>query len=458
MLLVVIRLFYLIAWTFLLPVLYLLGSTVIKKWQHGLKMKLGQIPKEVYSFRKPLWFHAVSVGEFNALYPLLKMFLGTQMILSVSTQTAYELAHKKFQEEITNNLIKVFYMPWDHPLIIETTVQKIKPLAILLMESEIWPGLIIAAKKNKAKVIILNAKISDKSYSIYFLLGFIFEAIFKCLDLVLAQSPGDSRKYLNLKVPSQKLFMMGNIKFSALPNISYERRDRLKEVLGFAVNDLILVCGSTHEEEEAVLIAIFQELKERFKNLKLILAPRHPARFSVVTDLINSAAKLSPVKLSELKKHLQNKFSTKTQNFDEIIKASENAQSRRIIDNNEVLLADTIGDLFDIYTIANFAFVGGTLNPKIGGHNVLEPAVCNIPVLSGPYYTKNTDMYNALEEADGLLVCESKEDIRINIQSLIENEEKRILIGANAKNFTEKNRMILYETTKKLKAFLFGQQ
>lgn len=452
--------FYYIVWTLILPCLYLLASLVIKKWKPGLKMRIGQIPEDVYLFKNPIWFHAVSVGEFNALLPLLKQFFGMKIVLSVTTNTAYELATKKLKDEIENNLIKVFYMPWDHPAIINVVVKRINPQAILLMESEIWPGLIIAAKNNKSKIAILNAKISDGSYNIYYFFGFIFEPIFKLFDLVLAQSSADSRKYLNLKVAPEKLFMLGNMKFSALPNLSYERRNKLRNILGYSGNELVWVCGSTHEEEEVLLISIFQELKEYFENLRLVIAPRHPQRFGVVETIINSAAKLIPIKLSEVKKYLQAKYLSKTDNFDDLLKAeeaskaTEEVSSRRVFAMNDVLLVDTLGDLFDIYSIANFAFVGGTINEKIGGHNVLEPAVCNIPVISGPHYHKNRAMFTALEDAEGLIICETKEDIRINLQSLIEDDDKRILMGANGKSFTEKNRKVILEMTKMIGSYL----
>lgn len=423
---------YLVGWTFLIPLLYLLSQTLIPKWKAGLKMRLGNLDREVFpiessGLEKPLWFHAVSVGELNALIPIFKNFQGMRMVLSVTTQTAYELALSKLSDDLENNRIRLFYMPWDHPWIVKKVLGIIQPRAIILMESEIWPALIQEAYTRNIKLLIINAKISDSSFKLYQQFRFIFKGIFSKFDLILAQSHADSRKYIDLGVERSKVFMMGNMKFSILPTLK-QKREIFRRILGYHNDDIVWVCGSTHEEEEAVLISIFQELKEGFRNLKLILAPRHPERFAVVEKLINSAASLIPVKLSS---------------------------KQAITNQNEVLLVDTIGDLYDVYSISDIAFVGGTLNPKIGGHNVLEPASCMLPVLVGPYCHKNTAIIDMLEEAGGLYLAESKEEIKIFIKDILNNPDQRILMGANGKKLVEENKKIIFNIAKKIKELVY---
>ena len=396
-------------------------------------MRLGNLdpsifPTESDNLEKPVWFHAVSVGELNALIPIFRNFQGMRMVLSVTTKTAYQLAETKLKDDLENNRIRLFYMPWDHPVIVKKVISRIRPGAIILMESEIWPALISEAHKQGIKLAIINAKLSDSSFESYRNFYFIFRPIFTKFDLLLVQSPNDSRKFIRLGIDKSKIFMMGNMKFSVMPSLKHNREE-FREELGYNKEDLVWVCGSTHEEEEALLISIFQELRREFPNLRLVLAPRHPERFSVVENFINSAARLLPVRLSAKKK----------------------------IENQDgILLVDTIGDLYDIYSISDFAFVGGTLNEGVGGHNVLEPASCQVPVLIGPSYYKNTQIVEMLEEMEGLFVAETKEEIRLFVQSLLANSGKRVLMGVNAKKLVDENKKIIFNVSEKLKEEIYA--
>jgi len=429
---IIFNILYLFIWTLILPALCLLAHSFIPKWKPGLKMRLGELdptifPTESEGIERPVWFHAVSVGELNALIPIFNNFQGMRIVLSLTTHTAYNLAQSKLKEEIETNRIRVFYMPWDHPNIVKKVITRIKPRAIVLMESEIWPALINEAHSRKIKLIIINAKLSDSSFENYRNLYFIFRPIFSKFDLLMTQSPNDSRKFIRLGINKSKILMTGNMKFSILPS-QKRNKEEFRQDLGYTSKDLLWVCGSTHEEEEVVLISIFQEIREEFPELRLILAPRHPERFSIVEDMINSAAKLIPVRLSS---------------------------SLKIETQEDILLVDTIGDLYDIYSISDLAFVGGTLNLKVGGHNVLEPASCKIPVLVGPSYHKNTQIIDMLEESEGLLVAETKEDIRILLKDLLSNSHKRILMGVNAKKLVDDNKKIIFTVAQKLKEVIY---
>ncbi len=484
---------YYIFWTLALPILSLLSLTLVRKWRQGLKYRLGYLDPEKFikpskytklintdPMAKPIWFHAVSVGELNALIPLLKVFIGRPLLLSVTTDTAYKMAENKLKEELENNFIRLIYMPWDHPHIINSVLERINPRAIILMESEIWPGLIFEASKRKIKVMIVNAKLSDNSYKTYQTFRLFISWMFEKLSLILVQTPQDSRKYINMKVDKSKIFMTGNMKFSALPNVKLERSAKLRSLLGYKNNDIVWVCGSTHPEEEILLTAIFQELKDEIPQLRLVLAPRHPERFGVVETIINSAAHLNPIRLSHIKQSLQNyaQYHNNRTVSGNLVKLAENQSTTdtekisldqvlydvshteaetpdRTYSADDVLLVDTIGDLMDIYSIADIAFVGGTMNDKIGGHNILEPAACRVPVVIGPHYYKNTEMVNMMHEADALIIAESKEDLRLAILDLALNPDKRILMGSEAKNLTEKNRRIVVDVADLLKKEIY---
>ncbi len=400
--LLVFYILYFIGWTLALPVLCLLSLFVIKKWKSSLLQKLTIFDKDFFyaysrnknQFKnfsdtrlssskkrslpgvnehfegesnavdenfeidsKPVWFHAVSVGELNALLPVLDHFSGISMIISVTTKTAYELAHLKLKNKIEANQIKVFYMPFDHPLLIKRIFKLVNPQALVLLESEIWPALFAEAKNAGVKLAIINAKLSDKSFKAYDALSIFFRPILNMVDVFLVQTADYSRKLLRLGVNKDKVFVLGNIKFSSLPKLDNFNATEFRSELGYHKDDVLLVCASTHEEEEATLISIFHELKEDFDNIRLIIAPRHPERFNTVKEIVDSAAKLIP------------HFYT---------------DDEPIANVDDVLIVNTIGDLLKFYAISDIAFMGGTLNEKIGGHNILEPAFFAKPIVSGP--------------------------------------------------------------------------
>jgi 3-deoxy-D-manno-octulosonic-acid transferase len=422
--------FYFIGWTLALPVLCFLSLFVIEKWKSSLKQKLTIFEKDffyAYSNTKPVWFHAVSVGELNALLPVLDHFEGVSTIISVTTKTAYELAFMKLKDKIENNQIKLFYMPFDHPLLIKRIFKLINPQALVLLESEIWPALFAEAKNSNVKLAIINAKLSDKSFKAYDALSVFFRPILNMVDVFLVQTADYSRKLLRLGVNKDKVFVLGNIKFSSLPKLDNFSAKDFRSQLGYSDQDVLIVCASTHEEEEATLVAVFQELKETFSNIRLIIAPRHPERFETVKEIVNSAAKLIPHFYTD----------------NEVIETVD-----------DVLIINTIGDLLKFYAISDIAFMGGTLNEKIGGHNVLEPAFFAKPVISGPYYQKNTQLYEMMLDAEAMIVADTKIELRAELKSLIANPDKRKIIGICGQKLTQANSKIVYTLANKLKEYI----
>lgn len=421
---------YLIGWTIALPVLCLLALFVVKKWKSSLKQKLTIFEKDffyAYSNSKPVWFHAVSVGEFNALLPVLEHFSGISTIISVTTKTAYELAHLKLKDKIESNQIKVFYMPFDHPFLMKRIFKLVNPQALVLLESEIWPALFAEAKNSKVKLAVINAKLSDKSFKSYDALSVFFRPILNMVDVFLVQNADYSRKLLRLGVNKDKVFVLGNIKFSSLPKLDNFQAAQFKSSLGYQEDDVLIVCASTHAEEEATLVAVFQELKASFDNIRLIIAPRHPERFDTVRDIVNSAAKLLP------------HFYT-------------DGEEMKSVD--DVLIVNTIGDLLKFYAISDIAFMGGTLNEKVGGHNVLEPAFFAKPVISGPYYQKNAQLYEMMLGAEAMLVADTKIELRAELKTLITSKDKRKIMGLCGQKLTESNSKIVYNVAAKLKEYI----
>lgn len=434
----VLYILYALVWTFLVPVLSMLALFFVAKWKKGLKQKLGFLPE--IKNKNPIWFHAVSVGELNALIPLLSHFKGMSIVLSTGTETAQEMAKIKLKEQIEKSEIELIYLPWDHPFLMSKSLEHINPSSVILMETEIWPSLVVEASRRNVPVSIINARISDSSFRSYKIFKPFLSGVFSKLSLVLAQSPSDSRKFIDLGVTKDIVYMTGNIKFAPFRKVFEQDHELMRSKLGYSNNDLIFIAASTHPEEEVVIINIFQELKELFPQLRLIIAPRHKERFYVVEDLILSAAKLETLRYSNIKECLANK----------------NDHYQKISNYNEVLLVDTIGDLTNMFAIADIAFVGGTINEKVGGHNVLEPAVYGVPVCIGPYFKKNRDTVALMDNADALMIADNPQDLKFAVKDLVENKDRRILMGANAVNLIKKNKNIISDTANKLKENLLS--
>lgn len=425
--------FYELVWIILIPILYILSRTSIPKWRNSFKQRLGLNLGNFPS--KPLWFHAVSVGELNALIPLLAFFDSFNIVLSTTTESSQELAKKKLAHKIDEGRIKLIYMPFDSPSTIEKTFMVMKPEALIIMETEIWPSLIHIANKKQVPIAIINARLADKSFNNYKKAYFFFHWIFSKISLVLAQTPEDSRKFLSLNVSSEKVFMTGNIKFAVLPSSKKDQNPELKRSMGFNYSDLVIIAASTHAGEEAAILSMYQELRLKYPYLRLAIAPRNPDRFPIVEELIFSAAKLETVKYS--------KTPFKKKNEDNELLKSE-----------DILLIDTIGDLMNFFAISDIAFVGGTLVDGVGGHNVLEPAAFALPVIVGPFYYKNTDIVEQMEKAGALEVVESKLELKEFMELLLDSKERRVIMGSQAYKIVTENRKVLKVVTDKLNEFI----
>lgn len=425
--------FYEIFWRLLIPILWLLSETTVSKWKDGFKQRMGNGLDNLPA--TPIWFHAVSVGEFNAMVPILKHFSEFNIVISTTTASSQALAKKKLAAELIDGRVELIYMPYDAPSIIKKTFDKIQPKALIIMETEIWPSLINEAYIREIPSAIINARLADKSFKQYKTFSFFFSWIFNQISLVLAQSADDSRKFLSLGVSSEKVFMTGNMKFAIIPEMKKDESYDLKRSFGFKKEHILLTAASTHPGEEAALISMYQELRLKHKNLRLAIAPRHPERFSVVEDIILSAAKL------EVSRYSKSNF-------------KETGADNDLVKSEDVLLIDTIGDLMKFFAISDIAFVGGTLVDKIGGHNVLEPAAYALPVVVGPFYFKNVDVVELLEKAGALEVLESNLDLKDFIDTLVSDKERRIVMGSQAHKIVNQNREVLKVVTAKLKDLL----
>jgi 3-deoxy-D-manno-octulosonic-acid transferase len=384
-----------------------------KKARAGLWQKLGFVPKRFKAQGQiagatgaPIWVHAVSVGEFNAVWPLLEALhakhADQRIVVSTTTATGQQLA-----KERAGSFAEIFYFPFDIPWATAAWLGAIKPQAVLVVETEVWPGFYWQCAARKIPLIVVNGRISPRSYKKYSQLKWLFRGVFQCASLILAQSQEEETRYRDITDGAVAIEVTGNLKFDGLSQISVEEQRQLRHKLGLQGDELVIVAGSTHEGEEAAMLRALTELTDSGNSkVRLVLVPRHPERFDRVADMIGA-------------------HGFRARRF-----SKEEAFAKR----NDVFLLDAIGHLTRFYSAADIAFVGGTL-VKIGGHNLVEPCIYSVPVVCGPHVEKTRDVARALTAENAIMLAESEDNLLKSIKKLAADPQLRQEIGDNGKRW-----------------------
>ncbi len=381
------------------------STVVVKKWRYGFFTKFG-FYSQFHNNDKNVIFHCVSVGETVSAVPLIKKFTEKHKntVLSVTTKTGYEVAKRN----LSNFVRLVTFFPYDFPFSVSRFFNAFNPKAIIIVETELWPNIIFMGKSIKIPVIFINGRISDRSFPNYLKFKWFFQS-FLDVPYFLMQSERDKERILALGAQPAKVFVTGNIKYDL-----EKKGNRLnRSDFGIEKDDFVIIAGSTHKGEERIILDAFAKLRISFKKIKLIIVPRHPERFEEVCSLINQ----------------------------EGIKFGRRSRNEKMED---VLLVDTVGELFDFYGISDIAFVGGSLI-NIGGHNIIEPASYGIPVLFGPHMQNFKDISEEfVSQKAGYRVTE--DSLAKVISEFICSEAKRKEAGIRAQDIVTKNRGSLNRT------------
>lgn len=389
----------------------------MKKARAGLAQKMGFIPSRLAIKREKLqgavWLHAVSVGEFNAVFPLLQKLRqerpDLRFVVSTTTGTGQKLA----QEKLTALGPEAFYFPFDLPFAVNSWLNFLQPAAVIIAETEIWPGFVDQVHRREIPLLVVNGRMSPKSFRSYRRFKFFFGRVLSQFSAIGVLSEAEKERYQAVAGRSLRVSVLGNLKFDGLKPVSKAREAELRQKLGLSEKSFVIVAGSTHEGEELALLRAFAALKKehsRSSDLHLILVPRHPERFEVVAQLIK-----------------QEGFALARYSLNESLAGSGTAGGG-VGNLNPVYLLDTIGQLFDFYSLASVAFVGGTLAP-IGGHNIMEPYAYASPVVIGPHYEKTRDSAKLLIEREAILVCADASQLSQALAKLYEEKEERQAIG-----------------------------
>ncbi|HKW76422.1 MAG TPA: 3-deoxy-D-manno-octulosonic acid transferase [Terriglobales bacterium] len=371
------------------------------KYRRGLRERLGFVPPRLEkSVRGAIWIHAVSVGEVLAVTQLVaefkKEFPQRAIFLSTTTAAGQQLARQRFGEA------RVFYIPLDFKFALRPYFRALRPSLVVLAETEFWPNLLHLAKRRGASLAIVNARISDRSYPRYKRFRWFFRPVLSHPDLFLAQTEQDARRLCDIGAPAERVKTSGNLKFDIRLSSRIPLVDDLRRAI--ANNSPVLVCGSTAEGEEELLLGVLRQVLERWPTAVMILAPRHPERFEKVANLVLASGI-------------------------GLLRRSTWAAACPI--SGGVFLLDSVGELAPVYQLADVAFVGGSLAP-VGGHNILEPAQHGIAIVTGPHTFNFREIVRIFSEAGALRVV-TDQDLATQFLDLLADERARNSLGQRAK-------------------------
>ena len=346
--------------------------------------------------------HAVSVGETIAAIPLIKALQQKYPQLPITVTTMTPTGSERVKSLLKDSVSHV-YLPYDLPGAIKRFLKTTKPKIIIIMETELWPNLISQCYKQKIPLIIANARLSERSAARYGKLGKAVKQIFSKISMVAAQNQHDGERFVSLGLPTDHLAITGSIKFDI--NLSNEQRQKINQLKQqWQLNRPVLIAASTHSGEDEIILTAFKKLLLKHANLLLILVPRHPERFKTVEKLISDSG------------------------FNYLKRSTNQIPTEQ----TQIVLGDTMGELVELYAMADIAFVGGSL-VKQGGHNPLEPALHHIAIITGEYFFNFQVICEQLIEAQGMIVCtNSADDLYSSIDCLLNDNSSRNRLGENA--------------------------
>jgi 3-deoxy-D-manno-octulosonic-acid transferase len=377
-----------------------------------VRERLGCVPVS-QSDKPTVWIHAASVGEVVGIEPLVREMSRSETGLSVVVSTMTVTGQMKARETL-QGAESVFYAPGELRCFVARALGRLRPAALVLAETELWPELIRQADETGCAVAVVNGRISDRGFPRYRLLKRFFEPVVKRVDLWIMQSGQDRERVISLGADASRVFVLGSMKADLLARPDPLLRTQLRRKLGIRAEGLVLVAGSTREGEEAILVDALLELWREGMDLGLVLAPRHPRRFGEVARLLTGRGV---------------RFRRRT----ELAR-----QERPVADGRPLVLLDTVGELGRVYAAADVAFVGGSLVPA-GGHNPLEPAARGVPVLLGPHVENTRETAERLIAGGGGYRVTDRETLAAALRSLGDRGTRERL-GSSARKVVEEYR------------------
>ena len=393
------------------------------RYRAGLGQRLGGVPAELRAAvagRQVVWVHAVSVGEVLAATRLVSeleaaLGEGWSIVVSTTTATGQALARERF------GAARVFYYPLDFAWAVRAYLRALKPKMLVLMESELWPRMLVECGERGIPVVVVNARVSDRSYRRGLRVRAVWGRVLRRVDLFLAQSEEDARRLVGMGARAEAVRAIGNLKYDVRAPKASKVAELIREA---AAGRPIVVAGSTVEdptnrsvcEERFVVDAWMHGL--RSMGTLLVLAPRHPQRFGEAGTIAAEYPMLSATDMIAGKSSLE----------------AKDAEGK--VAPVEIVLLDTIGDLAAVYGVADVAFVGGSLVQR-GGHNPLEPAQFGVPVVMGRSWENFRDIVGKMQEEYALRGVRDKDDLERVLVELLTDREAAKAMGERGRRVFE---------------------
>src|SRR5579862_1940188 len=398
------------------------------KYSAGLGERLGRVPRRLapQPNRPAIWIHAVSLGEVLAVSGLVeelrKRFPKHRVVISTTTDTGQKLARTRFGAE------SVFYFPLDFAFAVRPYLAALRPELMVIAETEFWPNLLRLAHRSGARIAIVNARISDRSWPGYRRFRHFLVKILPQIDLFLAQTAEDANRLQDIGAPSERIEVTGNLKFDMLAPLALPIVASLRACFQSNNSGPVIVSGSTVDGEERLLLRAFANVLASHPGAVMILAPRRPERFNEVAELLQV---------------LGMKFWRRSLwSGDPIV--------------GGVLLLDTIGELAALYALADVAFVGGSLVPR-GGHNIIEPALHGVPVVVGTHTENFRDMVALFQSRDAVRIVGPAE-LPLVLMELIASPAERESLGRRAAETLQSQMGATVRTVQALAKLLDGER
>ena len=357
---------------------------------------------------KSIWVHAVSLGEAIAATPLIKAlqqkYPNIRIVVTTMTPTGSAHITKAFGDEVTH-----IYAPYDYSGAVKRFLHHYNPQLLLIMETELWPNTLHYCAKQHIPIIIANARISAHSEQGYRKIICFMRRLFNNVSIIAAQSQLDAERFINIGAKPEQVQVIGNIKFDInIPEQVFAEAKNLRQKWG---NDRpIWIAASTHDNEEEQILVAFKQVKQALPNALLVLVPRHPERFTPVAKLC------------------------KSHNF----KTISHKNGDTCTATTDIIIGDTIGELVKLYAASDVAFVGGSLVPK-GGHNLLEPAAVNVPIITGPYLDNFLEISKLLADADAIIKINNAVDLAKHVIELLQNKSLRLILALGGAKVIKQN-------------------
>ncbi len=389
----------------LLVPLFSLTALFSQHKRKGLVHHFGWVPTKKRNSEKTLWLHALSMGEVVAVTPVLKKVRAENpslyIALSVTTDSGYATASN------LNIVDSLFFHPLDCLPFTQLALSRIDPDLYIVADTGFWPGLIDLLHRKKCPALLFNGRISQRSVRRYLRAGSLFKKTFQSFDRLCMQNTNGEQAAIAMGVDPSKIAVIGDPKYDALQTITQDEKERLRQAFKLKINSPVWVAGSTHSGEEEIILNAHRQLTAKHPDLVLILAPRRIERVDEIATLL------------------------KNQNFSFAFRSSlENN-----VEPHSVILLDTMGELAQVYALAQVAFVGNSLVEPGGGHSLIEPLSYGLAVLHGPYI-ENIGHVAEIAHSQGLAwQVQNSEDLNEKVHALLENKIRRKELAEKARAF-----------------------